>query len=196
MELTIQDNFFEDPNLIRKIALAQNYESSVGDRLIWPGYRTDASVLASTYLTHRIWSLTGDASLQITRSTFQYIPERYGEGSFHVDSPDKYTCIIYLTPNPPDNSGTEVCDEMDDPMSQEYWDEFIPIKQSFIKEGINQKEYDRMRKLSAEKINPIVKVNNKFNRMLIFSSHLFHRAQKFFGSSLVDSRLTLVSFIK
>ena len=85
---------------------------------------------------------------------------------------------------------------MDDPMTQEYWDEFIPIKQSFIKDGINQEGYDRMRRQSEKKISPIVKVNNKFNRMLIFSSHLFHRAQKFFGTSLDDSRLTLVSFIK
>ena len=195
MTLIVIDNFFEDPFTVREDALNQNYKSFLDGDLIWPGYRSDASELVKEYIIKEIKRLTNEPNLKIGHSSFQYIPEKYNEGSFHVDVPDKYTSIIFLSPNPPDYSGTEVCDDIKDPMSQDYWDKFMPIKRSFIRDGANLQEYDIMRKQSEEKIIPMLKVPNKFNRMLLFDSHLFHRAQRFFGTNIWNSRLTLTSFI-
>ena len=40
-----------------------------------------------------------------------------------------------------------------------------------------------------------MKVPNKFNRGLIFPASNFHRAQNSFGTSIVNSRMTVVSFL-
>ena len=41
----------------------------------------------------------------------------------------------------------------------------------------------------------MIKVNNKFNRMIIFDGNLFHKQQNYFGSSIKDSRMTIATFL-
>ena len=75
----------------------------------------------------------------------------------------------------------------------------IEAKRSFYKDTsnrLNRYRYNNLRKKFMNKNKPIVKVPNKFNRMLLFDSPLFHRAQKFFGTSIGNSRLTFVTFFK
>ena len=129
---------------------------------------------------------------------YQYIPEYYKCGSYHSDSPYIYTCILYLTPEPEDNSGTEVCDDdiFEEQVAQNVWDRWVVTKKQFLKDQSNPEEYDIM---LSEQCNYYsshsIVVKNKFNRMVIFDSHLLHRAQSFFGKDINDSRLTIVSFI-
>ena len=60
---------------------------------------------------------------------------------------------------------------------------------------INRYRYGRIRKKINSYYKPNIIVTNKFNRCVIFPSHNFHRAQNFFGTSLENSRLTIVSFM-
>ena len=55
--------------------------------------------------------------------------------------------------------------------------------------------YARVKRKLLSFYKPIMKIPNKFNRGLIFPAWYFHRAQNFFGTSIEDSRLTLVSFV-
>ena len=206
----ILDDFFKDPYDIRSIALKQRYQSPLETQ--YPGYRTDNYVtgygsevvkdITIKQVLPRIQHLTKNSNLIIDSSAFQYITADYGEGSFHIDAA-LYTGIIFLSPNPPDYSGTEVCDKHPDPkygyLSQKYWDDMVVSKRSFYNDTsnlLNRYRYNRLNKKFMKKNKPIVKVPNKFNRMLLFDSPLFHRAQKFFGTSIGNSRLTLVVFFK
>tara|TARA_R100000008_G_C3566063_1_gene159208 strand:+ start:113 stop:739 length:627 start_codon:yes stop_codon:yes gene_type:complete len=207
--IIIQDNFLKDPYAMRSIALKQKYSSPADTH--YPGYRTDIDYdcsaivkdIAIKHVLPTVRHLTKNPNLNSDLSAFQYVTEDYDQGSFHIDVPNTYTCIIFLSPDPPDYSGTEVCDEHPDPshgyFSQKYWDDMIEAKRSFYKDTsnrLNRYRYNNLRKKFMNKNKPIVKVPNKFNRMLLFDSPLFHRAQKFFGTSIGNSRLTFVTFFK
>ena len=60
---------------------------------------------------------------------------------------------------------------------------------------IKRDEYGRIRKEVNSFYKPNIIAANKFNRCVIFPATNFHRAQNFFGTSLENSRLTLVSFM-
>ena len=98
--------------------------------------------------------------------------------------------------NPPVNTGTEVCDsdQVPDTLNTS---EVIHLKESFHNDPSNlikRYRYARIRKKLNSYYNPIMKVPNKFNRIVMFPANYFHRAQNFFGTSIQTSRLTLVSF--
>ena len=171
----ICDNFFKDPYNIRSIALNQKYEC--GD--YWPGFREryvveqkNASAgrnlnlyplrmnnVALEYVLPSIQRLTKNPNLMIDTSSFQYVTADYGEGAFHSDSPNLYTCIIFLSPNPPNYSGTEICDNHPDSengyLSQKYWNDMRSSKGLFYKDTgnrLNRYRYDRLRKKFMDKL--------------------------------------------
>ena len=113
----------------------------------------------------------------------------------HPDSPPhKYTCLTYLTPDPPSNSGTEVY-EAGCPKNARV--DGI-IKQTFYRSdrGIMKRWFYKRdkEKYNSAWNNPCI-VANKFNRTLLFDSIRYHRAQNFFGNTIGDSRFTLIGFL-
>ena len=191
------DNFFNDPYTIRNIALKSKYESDSEGR--WPGMR---SVIESQNIIDRIVSevhlLTKNTSLKLRKNDcfFQYVTKDYGEGVFHQDDVD-YTCKVFLGLHTPSYSGTEVCDEMINVFGpKSLWDKQIRLKKDFYKHPksfLKSYKYGRISKRVNTYFNPIAKIPNKFNRILLFNAKLSHRAQKFYGTSIKNSRLTLVS---
>ena len=112
----------------------------------------------------------------------------------------KYTSITFLNLEAPFHSGVEVYDERyyKDAYAGKIMDEFtvstkVPFytsNRNFISRKIFQR---KVRKYNSYFKDPFV-IPNKFNRNVIFTSPLIHRAQNFFGSTVLDSRLILVGF--
>jgi hypothetical protein len=189
----IEDNFFKDPFSVRNSALKSTYKPKVDFN--YPGHRSDVPDHLSEYVLSNVRKICRDPSLKILNGdiSFQYIPKVFGSGSFHTDS-SQYTCVVYLYPEAPNNSGTEICDNNQKGISPKL---LSRMKESSFKDPndlIKRYGYGIIRKYCNSFYKPIVQVPNKFNRLVIFPGRHFHREQSFFGNSLVDSRLTLISF--
>tara|TARA_B100001996_G_scaffold309649_1_gene251317 strand:+ start:60 stop:671 length:612 start_codon:yes stop_codon:yes gene_type:complete len=198
------DDFFEDAYEVRRIALRQKYLDSEGAKILdhrYPGRRSwDVSEKIKNYITSYVRGITQNPFLEINRDngcSFQSVDKLFDEGIYHKDK-NSYIIIIYLSPDPPFNSGTEICDG--DHIPDSIPDGLcIKLKESFIADPYNlikRYRYARIRRKVNLHYKPIIKMPNKFNRSILFPAHNFHRAQNFFGSSLATSRLTLVSFLE
>ena len=110
--------------------------------------------------------------------------------------------------DPPPNSGMEVYDSESkegsanmppDYITESRYYNFLSVKENFYKDTTNflkGYKYARMTKRMNSYFDPSVKIPNKFNRLILFDGNLYHRAHKFFGTSVEDARLTLTSFFK
>ena len=197
----ICDDFFKDPYKVRSIALKAKY---VTEKFNYPGMRSfDVPEEISDNILQDVRYYTKNKSLNFYKPNFQYVTEDYGEGIFHIDQV-KYTCMVYLSLNPPANSGTDVCDRGSyaKPSDMDFYDEKTrKIQNSFHKDPSNliiRYQYGRIRKKINSYYTPyiLMTVPNKFNRFILFPGNNLHRAQNYFGTSLEKSRLTLVSFFK
>ncbi len=201
--IVIYDNFLDDPYAVRKLALSKEFKKydELGMNAV-PGYRSlDIHEKIEEEILFKVKHLTNNQHLYCGKNAiaYQYIPEYYKCGSYHTDiGAGRYTCILYLTPNIEDNSGTEVCDYdvRESQVAQNVWDRWVATKKQFLKDQSNPEEYDIMIREQCDQYSShSMIVKNKFNRMVVFDSHLLHRAQSFFGKDINDSRLTVVSFI-
>ena len=201
--LIIKDNFFKDPYEVRRIALQGNY--APGPRYTYPGYRSftlPQNVI--NHLTSEVRYFTKNPSLTMGGGAFQYITQDFISGIYHFDDEYTYTSVTFLSLDPPDNSGTEVSsvgrgDRGAPPMPDEGegWDKSIEVRKDFHRDPsnfINAYKYRRTMKKINSKSKQVTQIPNKYNRFVVFDSPMFHRAQDFFGTSIEDSRLTIISF--
>ena len=206
----IDDNFFDDPYTIRNIAFKQHYEFGGGN---YPGVRSRSIPQnISNQVISKVRYFSQDSGLDISSIHFQYVTKEYTDGLFHTDWIFKYLCIVYLSLDPPVNSGTEICDydqERDtidgevgvttptSPTNSRALSHLI--QRDFHKNPTSllmRFRYGRLKRRMNSHYKPIVKVPNKFNRGIIFPAANFHRSQYSFGTSIENSRLTIVSFFK
>ena len=190
----VVDDFFSDVFSVRRESLSGKY--SIDSDGMYPGYRShDVSSFVKSLVSKQVKKLTEDETLNCTNIAYQYIPSKYKEGCVHYDD-GKYTCIIYLSNGV--NSGTEISEirpkiEVESSLYQ---------KHLFLKIDSYKNPNDLIKSFKCHRgikkvnsyFNPTYIVASKMNRMLLFKSSLWHRAQNFFGDSVENSRLTLVSF--
>ena len=194
----IEDDFFKDPYSVRNNALKQEF--LVRARFNYPGARSYnvPSTVCNYILSHLRCILKND-SIQFTDDgpCFHTIGGEFEEGIFHTDD-FGYICIIYLSLEPPANSGTEVCD-YDQDIDTFPMPEVLRRKTEFFEDPenlIKRFTYARLRRWKNSHYKPMIKVPNKFNRFILFPARRFHRAQNSFGTSIENARLTLVSFVE
>ena len=123
---------------------------------------------------------------QLTDSTWA------GPGWVHSDW-CTLTCILYLTPNPCEGSGTSLFIGK----TQDTLNINDDIKKIGNKDASLRKteEYIKARQENNDQFIKTMQVNNFFNRMFIFPGNTFHSADSFFGNSPETNRLTLATFI-
>ena len=190
----VVDDFFSDVFSVRRESLSVKY--SIDSDGMYPGYRSDdVSSFVKSLVSKQVKKLTGDETLNCRSISYQYIPSKYKEGSFHYDD-EKYTCIIYLSNGV--NSGTEISEIRPKiGIESSLYKKHIRLKIDSYKNPDNLiksfKCHRGIKKVNSY-FNPTYTVASKMNRMLLFKSNLWHRAQNFFGDSVENSRLTLVSF--
>jgi len=198
--ITVVDNFYDDPDAVRKFALSQKYQfrhELKGELpFVFPGSRTkDLSVINKplfekvaqkiSALFHNVendrfrWSIT---------TNFQSVSAEYGRGIIHYDNAI-FAAVLYLSPDAPLDSGTSL---------------FKPNK------SFDQERYDASHKENHKNFlsgnvkmdasyhamfDEIVRVNNVYNTLILYEGQHFHAANDFFGQNLKDARLTQVFFV-
>ena len=196
--VTIIDNFFDDPNAIRKFALSQEFE--VDKNSAYPGKRTKQlheldkklfDIICSKFFSI-YYDFTVDNSINwLVKASFQLVDKSYNSGWIHQDANEIISGIIYLNDITNPKSGTSIYEAKNDNVKPIYTDK----KHQGIKGEISDEEENKYRIENNLQFEESIKVNNKYNRLIAFDSNMYHAAQDFFGEDK-ESRLTLVIFVK
>ena len=198
--VTVIENFYENPDAIRKFALAQKYtlcHERASLEYVYPGIRTKdlydldsnlhaeickklISIFHNTEYDHMCWALS---------TNFQCVSEEYGRGVIHTDHNTIFAGVLYLSPDAPLDSGTSLFKKnkiFDEARYQQALDD--NDKRFRGGEIAMDTGYHSM-------FDEVVRVNNVYNTLIIYEGRHFHAANKFFGKTLKDSRLAQVFFI-
>jgi len=166
----IIDNFYKNPDDVRKIALMQPYDIKGN----YPGGRTKS--FATDELKKRFEMIIGKEIV--------YWPGGYN-GSFQITNKDHvswihrdktdYAAIIYLTPNAPTNSGTIL----------------YKHKSSNLLTASNNEQESLLRNDSNndDAWDIIDTIGNIYNRCILFNGKVSHKSNVYFGDTIENSRL-------
>ena len=196
----IVDDFYSDPYAIRNIALAAEYEAkSMGN---YPG-RNSVKNFWNDELTQSISQITGELvtpNSQPFCGKFRFIcKDDVAKQIIHFDhSPkQKWAGVIYL--NLPEHckdtdSGTTMYRHKASGTSVAPFDHVEALnigvttlqdmKIFFETEGVNKSLW-----------SPDLKVDNKFNRLVLFRPWMWHAMENHFGTDVTNSRLTQLVFL-
>lgn len=198
--VTVVENFYENPDAIRKFALAQEYkylQEQTDYNYVYPGCRTKGlhildnvlyenickklvSVFHNTEHDYMRWAIT---------TNFQSVSARYGSGVIHSDHNTIFAAVLFLSPNAPLNAGTSLYKKNKTFDDNKYQRALEENDEKFrTGEIIMNTDYHSM-------FDEIVRVNNVYNTLIIYEGDIFHAANQFFGKTLQDSRLTQVFFV-
>ena len=174
INVKIVDDFFDDPDRVRRIALRQKYylpkmhPSVTEDRRLpatHPGKRTRRL----NSICSDIYQLSFDGFNEKFQMPgwwyhsmfFQSTREKDGPSWVHRDGDliDKYVMMCFLTPNPPKEGGTL------------FYDTF------------------------GKNANVIKTIDNKYNRAFVYDGRYYHKSNLYFGDTLKNGRLFLIDFI-
>ena len=196
--ITVVDNFYENPDEIRKFALSQQYEycHEIKDiAFTFPGSRTkDLSIIYPELfqkVCHKLTSLFHNFEHDILRwqitTCFQSVTKDYEGGVIHHDDNTVFAAVCYLSKEAPKNSGTTLYKEGKLFDQQKYEAALIANDERFKKNQPVVTEYHHM-------FDEIVSVENIYNTLIIYEGHHHHSANEFFGDTLENSRLAQVFF--
>jgi len=197
---TIVENFYENPDAIRKFALAQEYKflkDRTGMKYVYPGSRTadlfdlDKSLhekvckkLVSVFHIHE-----HDYMQWAISTSFQSVTAEYGQGVLHQDDNTIFAGVLFLTPNAPLDSGTSLF-KQNKSFNEKKYDQAIAQNDARFRAGeiVMDTSYHSM-------FDEVLRVNNVYNSLILYEGNNYHAANNFFGKTLKDSRLTQVFFI-
>jgi len=202
------DNFFNDPDLIKKYALSLKYEKDDLGR--WPGERTKPLHLIddefSIALLLKIFSIYVD--LNVNNLEWQF-SELYfhknnnldedkenikNKGWIHRDEEWDFAGVVYLTPDCNLDSGTCLYN-----LKKEFKNEYSNIRNFYkhlfykgekIDELDYKKNFNDFNNMFYEKTN----FNNVYNRLICYDSKEFHSIKNVYTEK--NERLTLVFFVR
>lgn len=198
--VTIVNDFYEKPDEIRKFALSQSYEYCADLKEHyggWPGCRTkDLSELDQTIyqkVCSKIVSLFHNSEHDVMRwqitTSFQLIDESFDRGLIHQDGNVVFAGIIFLSPDAPLNAGTSLFRPNDHFNKERYLKSLDHNDLCLTSNKKPSFDYHEM-------FEETLRVNNVYNSLILFEGDQYHAANKFFGSSKENSRLTQTFFIK
>ena len=169
--ILIKDNFFDNIDDIRKIALTTSFNpfETMTQRVGWRGYRThELKVFGNRTINQanekifdtvkKHFNLNDDyeiycyyhLSVVDTKNTL----EDYETNIFHKDD-CKYAGVVYLYPDPPENTGTTL----------------------IIDEASHS-------------------IENKYNRLISYDAKITHAPTDLFGYNIESGRLTITFYIE
>ena len=197
--VTVVENFYENPDAIRKFALAQKYQfchEIPNIEYVFPGSRTkdlhalDAKLyaevckkLVSVFHIHEHdymrWSIS---------TSFQVVTEEFGQGVIHTDHNTIFAAVVYLTPNAPLNSGTSLFKRNATFDETKYQQALVDNDERFKANQPISRDYHHM-------FDEVVRVNNVYNTLILYQGDTLHAANQFFGKTKQDGRLAQVFFV-
>jgi len=196
---TILDNFFDNPNSIVNWALSLDYNSSPNGS--WPGRRSQELSLIHPYfhkhVCKKVLSLFFENTDTINYKVilnFQLIENYQGKGWIHQD-PDIFTFIIYLhESNPKIDCGTTLWKLNPNLISPFNSEKDISIEKLRLEHHKNKKISSEHQNFQYNNFSKEIKIPDKYNRLIAFSSENFHSANNF--NNNLSPRLTLTGFVE
>lgn len=197
-QIFVIDSFFDDPMLVRRFALAQEFNVVQHN---FPGARTklldeiapELAVQFNTKLKNILFKSDCAPAFR-TYAAFQLTPEKYEKGWIHLDYQVDYAGVVYLTPDSVVNAGTSVYRETN---FYQPADTIWKLRDSFYaNENVNIVEYRKTRDAHNANYENVMSVGNVFNRLAIYNGNQYHKEDGFFGVNKNDSRMTLVFFLQ
>jgi hypothetical protein len=202
MNLLIYDNFLIFPNKLRELALSsqfyncKQYSEKHNSHTDWPGKRTEPiydlypdkvqNLLTEISNISRDVFKLGNVSL---RSYFQLTTEQDGHSWVHQDNNVDLAGILYLSPNPPSNSGTTMYECKDKSKWLSYMNDGAGYETlKTVNEVDNPTLYNEL-------FEPKDVIGNTYNRLILYKGDQYHKSNEYFGHDIETGRLTLVFFI-
>jgi hypothetical protein len=196
--ITVVDDFYENPDEIRKFALAQKYKHCFEIKdypFTFPGSRTeDLSIIHPELFQkacHKLTSLFHNFEHDVLRwqisTCFQSVTKDFVRGVIHHDENTVFAAVLYLSPDPSENSGTTLYKEGKSFDQSKYESALKANDDRFRKNQPVDTNYHQM-------FDEIVTVQNIYNSLIFYEGQHHHSANKFFGDSLENSRLAQVFF--
>jgi hypothetical protein len=198
--VTIIENFYENPDEIRDFALSQKYtfcHERENVDYVYPGSRTkdifDLDAQLQALICKKLVSIFHNSEYDIMRwgisTNFQSVTEEYQEGVLHTDHNTIFAGVLYLSPNAPLDAGTSLY-RKNSSFNEEKYKAALALNDKEFREGkiVMNTNHHTM-------FEEIVRVNNVYNTLVIYEGRHFHSANKFYGTTLKNSRLTQVFFV-
>jgi len=193
----ISDNFFDKPDEIRQLALAQDYGKHGHDN--YPGFRSkmiheiDKNLWDELSLRLMQFPICSRHGLNVMKAEFAYIPAKFGQGWPHIDDDATLAGAIYLSPDPAKNSGTSFYEPV--PGCTKARDVKYNRKKFFMDPDSNYDDAMEANNTIRSCYRKVHTIDNVYNRMAMWYSNVTHSEESFFGDNLDDSRLTLLYFL-
>jgi len=175
-QIVVVDNFYDDPDLVREVALQQTYNP---DLRFYKGKRTTQKFLApgtkqvfEQLLGKRItaWEEHG------WNGIFQYCT---AEDPLVIHSDvQKYAGAVYLSPNAPPETGTSF-----------HRSKKFPNIRSTHNEDKNYNDIYENGYYDRTKFELVDTIGNVYNRLVLWDARLIHSATEYFGNNKENSRL-------
>jgi mannosyltransferase OCH1-like enzyme len=189
-QLIVIDNFYKDPDSIRKKALDLDFLSEEYHGAV--GFRCEKGRLVSDEVKDyfekilggkiKMGSNIGEWSYS-TNGCFQWC-SKDTRIVYHSDS-QEYAGIVFLTPDAPVNCGTSI-----------FRHKKYKIKDNSIWSKPDWSEGNIMTDPHLDKNlwEEVDRIGNIYNRLVIFKSHNVHAVSEYFGETINDSRLFQLFF--
>ena len=193
--LIVVDDFYPDPDGVRKYALAQQYQLLGGRN--WPGRDSDLTHGAEE-MTVACSEVVGQQLVIKPQNKCSYFritrEEEYGKQHIHFDPNEGliWAGVLYLTPIFHPTAGTKFWKH-----KETGW-ETAPSKEESVKYGIHSHE-DMVNFFNTEgkdesKWIETDNISFKYNRLVMFNPFLWHSNGDWFGTTYDNCRLVQLFF--
>jgi len=114
--MIIIDNFLEEPDRIREDALELTFTKAQPDSTGWKGFRCLYTNMAGDELMELLQNKLVELGFTdpFLRCYFHYTLNEDMSNTIHTDGVFDFAGVLYLTPNPPPNSGTAFYNDNDE----------------------------------------------------------------------------------
>tara|TARA_B110000967_G_C18900207_1_gene574268 strand:- start:5824 stop:6402 length:579 start_codon:yes stop_codon:yes gene_type:complete len=182
----VVDNFIQNPNEMREFGLSIDFNEYNPNN--YPGIRSNPyeqkhilaviTNLLKPFYTNVIYNPgVNSGQFQVTTindMSWVHVDDTKGDApEWLYEQYHCITCVLYLTPNAPEEAGTSF---------------FINENEKPIKNSLGYIDDN------PPKYKKIETIANKFNRILLFDSTLYHSSDCYFGTNKYDGRLTTTYF--
>lgn len=182
-ELIVVDNFYENPDAVRKFAMQQEF---IVNESYYKGQRTRSFI--PSWVQKSFEGYLGKPIKEFTGATgvFQYCTSK-DQVVYHFDS-QEYAAMVYLTPDAPLSSGTSTYKSKITNLMHAATDEDVKRLNKSVHE-INAASFNGNNFYDSHNMELVDSVANVYNRMVIFNSRALHAATSYFGSDINNGRL-------
>lgn len=196
LPLRVIEDFFRTPELWRSFALQQEYFMPEFD--VFPGKRSkplheldlEAMDEFAKTLQRNIPRCNGFRDLAVR---FHTVDETFVKGWIHDDDPNiNLAGLVYLNKDAPLGTGTSFYDDQLDTMADKA--HMLVQRDIFELTPEQRLEINNFRDEHRNNFKVNTVVENVFNRCITFDPRVWHAPDNFFGTTIEDSRLTLVFY--